>query len=140
MRVSISKSVLQMLESGHKHWLSSQKQDALECFPADELYSQTNRLESTSWMLRWNNARAQLGKKTSATLARSETGPFVALKNDPIWCAISRWNLPFPPFEENSEMWVRDASDADAERLGFFNLSVPAPSSNRYQLNICNPQ
>jgi hypothetical protein len=53
----------------------------------------------------------------------------IALKNDPIWTAISSFGLPYPPYDFNSGMWVRDVSREEAEDLGLIKPGDPAPAS-----------
>ena len=58
------------------------------------------RSKPREWRIRWNDARRSLGEgNTSATYAESDHGPFKALKNDPVWSAISRFGNPWPPFD-----------------------------------------
>ena len=51
----------------------------------------------------------------------------IALKTDPIWTKISRFGHPWPPFDFNSGMGVRDVSRADAIRLGVIQAADPPP-------------
>lgn len=106
------------MAQGYARHEAAQDPDVLEDFPADELYRQRESKQRRDWDVIWNTQRAALGADTSASLATSKDGPFVALKNDPIWTAISRFGNPYPPFDFGSGMWVRDADDALAERLG----------------------
>lgn len=42
----------------------------------------------------------------------------VALNESPIWTALSRFDLPYPPYDYNSGMGRRPVSWNDAQRLG----------------------
>ena len=42
----------------------------------------------------------------------------IALKTDPIWCRISVFGLPYPPFDEYGIMWIRDIDREECLRLG----------------------
>lgn len=42
----------------------------------------------------------------------------VALNDSPIWTALSRFDLPYPPYDYNSGMGRRPVSWDDARRLG----------------------
>lgn len=114
------------MSAGYGKWMVSQDPDVLDLFPVDEMYRQVNTGNHREWDMIWNEARALLGDTTSATVAGSqETGPFIALKNDPIWAEISRWGDPYPPFDYNSGMWVRDADPDEAEALGVLAHARP---------------
>lgn len=125
-RVDLILSTQAEMSAGYARQQAAQDPDILNLFPADELYRQKQGKTQRDWMGRWNAARAALGAATTATEARSQSGPFVALKNDPIWTGISRFGNPFPPFDYGSGMWVRDADPDVAERLGV--TGTPAPS------------
>ena len=104
---------------GYGNWRQAQDPTVLDLWPADELYRAMARKERRDWASTWNEARSRLGARTSATLALDpELGPFVALKNDPIWAAISRFGNPYPPFDYMSGMRVRDVDRASAQALG----------------------
>lgn len=106
------------MAQGYARHEAAQDEDVLNDFPADEMYRQRESKQKRDWDIVWNNARRELGDATSASLATGKDGPFVALKNDPIWTAISRFGNPYPPFDYGSGMWVRDADIALADRLG----------------------
>ena len=42
----------------------------------------------------------------------------IALKSSPVWEAISAFGTPYPPFDFNSGMWVRDIDRLEAIDLG----------------------
>lgn len=96
----------------------------LDNWPAQELFRAEDRMVERDWISRWENARGRLGDSTSALDARIA---MVALKNDPIWTAISRFGLPYPPFDFNSGMDVRDITRQEAEELGVIAPNAPAP-------------
>lgn len=115
------------MSRGYGNWRQAQDSTVLDLWPADELYRAIQRKVPREWDVTWNNARDELGEDTSATEATSSNGPFVALKNDPIWAAISRFGNPYPPFDYESGMNVRNVSRARAEALGVLapDESVP---------------
>jgi len=45
----------------------------------------------------------------------------IALKDDPIWCALSDFSLPFPPLAVGSGMYVRDVDRRTAINLGLID-------------------
>lgn len=83
------------MSAGYGKWVANQDSGVLEMYPADEMYRQTNTLNHRDWQTRWNDARDALGDATSACEATELKGPFIALKNDPIWEEISAWGDPF---------------------------------------------
>ena len=87
-------------------------------FPALRLVRVEDRDKKRDWMSRWNIARQSLGAASSATVAASQDGPFVALKEDPIWAAISRFGTPYPPFDFNSGMGVDEVPFEECKALG----------------------
>jgi hypothetical protein len=126
-RIDLILSVQAEMSAGYARQQAAQDPDILDLFPADELYRQKTGKSQRDWMTRWNDSRSALGAATTATLATSKNGPFIALKNDPIWTAISRFGNPFPPFDYGSGMWVRDADQDEAERLGVTGTPRPSP-------------
>jgi hypothetical protein len=127
------------MSAGYAKWQASQDADILELYPADEMYRQTETTKQRDWQSRWNQARADLAGSTSACRATSWDGPFIALKNDPIWTAISRFGSPYPPFDYRSGMWVRDADDTEAERLGVLDHAAPAPQTRALNQDLQTP-
>lgn len=106
---------------GYGSWRQAQQPGILRVWPADELYRAINKKQPRNWAQRWNEQRAILGDETSATAADPmgiDTGPFVALKGDPIWTAINRFGNAYPPFDFDSGMRVRDVTRARAISLG----------------------
>ena len=87
-------------------------------FPALRLVRVEDREKPRDWMSRWNIARQSLGAASSATVAASQDGLFVALKEDPIWSAISRFGTPYPPFDFNSGMGVEEVPFDECKSLG----------------------
>jgi hypothetical protein len=100
---------------GYGQWSQGQDPGAVDAFPAQELFRLESREEPRDWPTRWNAARGELGNATSAADGRVA---MVALKSDPIWERISAFGVPWPPFDFNSRMWVRDVGRREAEELG----------------------
>ncbi len=93
---------------GYARWKSGQAEGALFAFPAQELFRSESRQVPRNWIVRWQAAGGQI----------SDGGRLIAAKDDPIWTAISAFGTPWPPFDYNSGMDVRDISRGEAERLG----------------------
>lgn len=116
---------------GYAVWKSQQTPAKLLVWPANELYRAVDRKVPRDWKLRWNQARADLGERdTSATYALTREGPFVALKNDPIWVAISRFGSPWPPFDFQSGMRLRQVKASTARDLGVLVDTRPSPAAD----------
>lgn len=81
--------------------------DVLDAFPAQELVRLENRKVPRDWLGRWASAGGKL-----------YGGRMIALKTDPVWAAISRFGVPWPPFDFGSGMGLRDVDRAEAEALG----------------------
>lgn len=93
---------------GYGKFLQSQDPNALNAFPAQELFRAESRLHTRDWPAIWQDAGGEF----------YDGGRMIALKSDSIWIAISDFDLPYPPFKYGSGMWVRDISRSEAERLG----------------------
>ena len=59
----------------------------------------------------------------------------IALINDPIWEAISRFGLPYPPFDFNSGMGVAGVSRSDAIKLGVISPNAAPQRPQPRNLN-----
>jgi len=84
-------------------------------------------LNKRAWQMRW----AQNGGRLFA-------GRMIARKDDPIWTKISTFGVPYPSFDFNSGMGVRDISRREAIRLGVIAKEdeTPRPQSRRLTENV----
>jgi|GEM_PF-2492265 len=90
---------------------ASQDPALLDAFPAYEFTRVEARDDPrTNWSARWDAARAQAGAEGATA---SGSGRMVALKNHPIWSALSRFGTPYEPYDFNSGMGREDV-DRDA--------------------------
>jgi hypothetical protein len=96
------------MAEGFGKYLQSQDPLALGAFPAQELFRAEDRKEPRDWPQRWMLAGGRF----------YGGGRMIALKSDPIWTAISSFDLPYPPFDYGSGMWVRDISRSESESFG----------------------
>jgi hypothetical protein len=117
-RASLVVNMQMQRASSYARWRSDQDPAILDAFPGQELYRAGAPKVPRDWQARWNAARASLGASTSALEAVSANGPFFALKNDPVWVAISRFGSPFPPFDFASSMRVRNVGRRRCRELG----------------------
>lgn len=92
---------------GYGHWKQSNTEGALDLFPCAELYRREERNEPRDWPAIWTAAGGVL-----------YDGRMIAPKDSDIWVAISRFGLPYPPFDFNSGMWTRDVDYDTAVALG----------------------
>lgn len=101
---------------GYGQFLQGQAEGALDAFPAQELFRGEDRKEPRDWLQRW----IQAGGATypGGSDAELNNQRLIGLKTDPIWTQISAFGVPYPPFDFNSGMWVRDIARAEAEELG----------------------
>lgn len=127
------------MSAGYGKWTADQDPDVLDLYPADEMYRQVNTGVHRAWASRWNEARAAVGQTSATAAVSDDTGPFIAQKNDPIWAALSRFGDPFPPFDYNSGMWVRDADPDEAEALGVLAKGQPQPQSRDFNRDVSIP-
>ena len=89
-------------------WQNAQEPSLLDEFPAQELFQCISDVASpTDWQRKW-----------LAVGGRISGGKMIALKNDPIWCRLSQFGLPYPPFDEYDLMAVRDVERSAAEKVG----------------------
>jgi hypothetical protein len=92
---------------GYAEWKTGQDQGALDAYPAQELIRVASRRVPRQWHSRWIDAGGP-----------TPDGRLIALKSDPIWSKISRFGVPWPPFDFQSGMGLRDISRQEAEQLG----------------------
>jgi hypothetical protein len=93
---------------GYGHRAASMDPDVLDMFPAQELVRvMARRVPRATWRERWRGAGGRLYE-----------GRMIALKTDSVWTALSRFGLPYPPFDFGSGMGVVDIARAEAVRLG----------------------
>ncbi|MBI5693666.1 MAG: hypothetical protein HZC55_26615 [Verrucomicrobia bacterium] len=95
------------LARGYGQWIQGQQADVLDEWPAQELVREREAAVPRDWAARWADAGGQF-----------YGGRMVALKTDPIWRRLSRFELPYPPFDFNSGMGVADLARDEAEALG----------------------
>jgi hypothetical protein len=100
------------------HWQQGQQADILDAMPAQELVRDESRVNPRPWGKIWDEARAAT---VTDGATESSSGEMVALKNHPIWVAISRFKRPYPPFDYGSGMGVEDRDRADAVDLGLLD-------------------
>lgn len=81
--------------------------DVLSEVPAQELVREGAAKVARDWPRRWREAGGRL-----------VSGRMAALKTAPIWTAISRFGVPWPPFDYGSHMGLLDILRTEAEAIG----------------------
>jgi hypothetical protein len=94
------------LARGYGQWIEGQQPDVLDEFPASELVRVRYSKVPRDWALIWANAGGIFFD-----------GRMIALKNDPVWVKISRFELPYAPFDFGSGMDTVDIDRDEAESL-----------------------
>lgn len=98
---------------GYARFRRSSTGGALLAFPCQELVRVREVEEPRDWPARWAAAGGDFHGPERRMIAR---------KTDPVWVAISRFGTPYPPFDFNSGMGVRDIPRREAVALG----AIPA--------------
>jgi hypothetical protein len=86
-------------------------------WPCQEFYRAEERKEPRDWPTRWE----EVGGDFYPGDADYPEGRMIALKNDPIWEALSAFGLPYAPFDYNSGMDLRDIDREEAIELGILD-------------------
>lgn len=89
-------------------------------FPAQELVRVEERMVHRQWRSIWESKGGKIyeGKR------------MIALKEDPIWIAISAFGHPYPPFDFNSGMGLEDVSYDEAVKLGVIKDDYQPPDKS----------
>ena len=98
---------------GYASHLRATTAGAILAFPAYELVRVERRKLPRDWGARWAAAAQKVGWEGVA-----RNGAMIALKTSPIWAALSRFGNPFPPFDFNSGMGVRDVKKSVCREIG----------------------
>lgn len=107
------------MASGYATAVQANSYGARLAFPAQELVRVESRKVPRNWHQKW---RAKGGKLYH--------GRMIALKEDPIWSAISYFGNPYPPFDFNSGMGLDDVSFEDAVSLGVIENNYKPPEKS----------
>lgn len=97
---------------GYGQHIQAQDPDLLDLWPAQELVRVESRKVERQWIVKWQGEGGKL-----------YGGRMIARKDDPIWAKLSRFGTPYPPFDFNSGMGLRDVRRDEAEELGVLKRS-----------------
>lgn len=111
---------------GYASHLRATTTGAILAFPAYELVRVEQRKLPRDWNARWKSAAQKVGWEGVA-----QNGSLIALKTSPIWAALSRFGNPFPPFDFNSGMGVKDVKKSVCREIGLLGPNeqpqIPQP-------------
>jgi len=104
--------------------------DIMDDIPCLELIRNEPRNEPrTDWPQRFVSAGGQL-----------YGGRMIARKDSPVWTSLSRFGLPYPPFDYNSGMGTREIFRREAEELGVIKRSdIVKPQERSFNDNVEAP-
>lgn len=118
---------------GYGQWRQGQTDAVLRVYPAQEFYRATNRKEPRNWPERWSAAGGRFFQ------GRSDypEGRMIALKDSPIWAEINRFSLPYPPYDFNSGMDIKDVERGEAVALGLMTANqIVIPQSRDFERDL----
>lgn len=100
---------------GYGEWAKKQDIDKLRRYPCQQLVRKLPRVEPRDWPARWRTMGGAMVQ-----------GDMIAGVNNPIWARISRFGLPYPPFDFNSGMGLRmiPAKEAEKRKVRFSSLDM----------------
>jgi hypothetical protein len=105
---------------GYGQWVQGQDEAVLDQWPGQELYRAMEAEQPRPWAQIWSEAGGEIFD-----------GRMIALKNDPIWTRISRFGLPYPPFDYGSRMDIRDVDRDTCIELGLIDRDTVIPPQTR---------
>lgn len=105
------------LARGAGYHAQRQDEDTLDAYPAQELIRVRDSLVKRDWPAIWQRHGGKLSKGKR----------MIALVNDPIWVAISRFGHPYAPFDYNSGMDTIAISRSEAIAEGVMPEDAPSP-------------
>lgn len=104
---------------GYARWKADMSPEGLENEPCYELIRVKEVMDRRDWPQVWSEAGGEFfGGAGSSDDYPLAAGRMIAVKNDPIWTRISRFNTPWPPFDWGSGMGLRSIDRDEAETLG----------------------
>lgn len=97
-------------------WMQREQMKKDKSQPGLRLFRARQVRVPRNWAQRWGEAAARIGWEGVA-----RGGEFVALIDSPIWVEISRFGVPYPPFDFGSQMRVKAVPYEECEKLGLFD-------------------
>jgi hypothetical protein len=96
---------------GYGNWAQGQDPAVLDEWPGSELVRHEGRV----------NERPDWPRRFVAAGGRLYGGRMIALKDSPVWTRLSRFGLPYPPFDYNSGMGLDDVDRDECIALGLID-------------------
>jgi len=121
-RASVIVSTNAGLAAGYASYAAANTLGARAAFPAQELVRVEPREVERDWPARWKAAGGKI-----------YGGRMAALLGDPVWTAISRFGVPYPPFDYNSGMGVVAVDYDEAVSIGLINEGWTPPERSPLQ-------
>ena len=121
-RLNLMLSTNEDVAAGYGQFIQANDPDALDAFPAQELFRLEYRQDPRDWEARWQEAAAAAGDGNAARVAL-DNGVMIARLDSGIWEQLGKlWDdslgNDFPPYAFQSGMWTRPVSREDAENYG----------------------
>ena len=109
------------LAQGKARWLADVDPDVIKAYPAFEFVRLSPRDQWRDWPQRWKDAGLP-----DPVLTGGDYGMrMIALKSDPNWSKLSRFGLPFAPFDFQSGMGLKSIGRREAEQAGLLEAGKP---------------
>lgn len=106
------------MAQGHARWKLDQSEGALLLWPAQEFVRVEDRqAPRQNWPERFAAAAVAAGDD-QALAAFQASGRMIALKTSGLWAKLSRFDVPWPPFDFQSGMGLEDVDRDTAVELG----------------------
>jgi hypothetical protein len=136
-RLELIKRTQTQMEQNWRRYNEGQAADVLKQWPCQELYRAETRIEPRDWPDRWTSLGGQFYEGEGSGYPGIR---MIARKDDPIWTMLGPFGNPFPPFDFNSGMDVRDVSEEEAIMLGVIDPEDNAEIvPNPVELNVKTP-
>jgi hypothetical protein len=107
---------IELMMGAGRH-LQAQEPTVRDQWPAKELYRALDREEPRDWHQLWRDAATDVGDE-AALAALDDHDRMVARRDSRIWYALSRFGVPYAPYDYNSGMRDRLVSRRDAIDVG----------------------
>ena len=124
---------------GYASHLRATTAGAILAFPAYELIRVQQRKMPRDWHSRWIRAASAVGWDGVA----KDTDRMIALKTSPVWAELSVFGNPFPPFDYNSGMGIRDIAKSVCREIGLLGKDeqpeIPPPPDFNGNLSAAVP-
>jgi hypothetical protein len=139
-RINLQLEMNASFARGYGNWLQGQQPAILDRWPAQELYRAFNRQTHRQWSGQDNQeiikGEPEEGRWVAAG-GQVFSGRMIALKNTQIWTEISRFGLPYPPFDFNSGMSIRDIDRGTAIQLGLIDRdTIITPETRNFNQDL----